>query len=304
VRLEKIDMKVVESVKKVSLVAVSCVVFSVAFFAQEPTPTPTPQKRERVSKNETTTNPKVEANPTETPAEVKPTPEETNQSLVTNVAPNENKTVPPVATTEEEDIQSTVTNIYTNYLTEYRLAPEDVISVEVFGQPNYSKAGIVVPPTSKISYQLIPGGVFVGGKTTDQVAAEIAKKLDEYIIDPQVTVTLDKAVSAQFAVLGKVNAPGIRTMTRRYTVYEAIVESGSYAPGADKKRITLLRRTPQGSYTPTILKIDEMVAGKVPMEYLIPGDQIVVPEKKWSMTKILDVVGKVSAFRILFGSPF
>jgi len=42
----------------------------------------------------------------------------------------------------------------------------------------------------------------------------------------------------------------------------------------------------------------------VPMEYLIPGDQLIVPEKKWSMAKILDVVNRASAFRILFGSPF
>ena len=135
------------------------------------------------------------------------------------------------------------------------------------------------------------------------MAAEIAKKLDEYIIEPQVTVTLEKVGSAQFAVLGKVGAPGVRLMTRRYSVYDAIIESGGIQPGADKKRITLMRRTPQGSYSQTFIKLDEMVAGKVPMEYLNPGDQLIIPEKKGSLTKILDVVNKASAFRILFGSP-
>jgi len=100
---------------------------------------------------------------------------------------------------------------YNNYLKEYHLGPEDVISVEVFGQANYSKTGIVIPPTSRISYPLIPGGVFVGGMTVDQVANEIKKKLDEYIIDPQVMVTLEKVGSARYSVLGKVTQPGVRS---------------------------------------------------------------------------------------------
>lgn len=269
--------------KIVSLFAVIVLGFSTVSFAQEePTPTPTPQKRERVSKKTSS----------DEPATSLPTPTETPVAGTDGTA-----------VTEETEIKDAILPVYNNYLTRYELGPQDVISVEVFGHANYSKAGIIVPPTGTISYQLIPGGIFVVGKTTDQIGQEIAKKLDEYIIDPQVTVTLERVVSAQFAVLGKVGAPGIRTMNKRYSVYDAIVESGGLAPGADKKRITLMRRTPAGSFTTEFLKVDEMVAGKVPMVYLSPGDQIVVPEKKWSLTKILDVVNKASAFRILFGSP-
>jgi protein involved in polysaccharide export with SLBB domain len=104
-------------------------------------------------------------------------------------------------TVEEE---SAILPYYSNYLKEYHLGPEDVISIEVFGQPAYSRADIIIPPTAKIAYPLIPGGIFVGGKTVEQVTEEIGKKLDEYIIDPQVTVTLDKVGSARFSVLGKV----------------------------------------------------------------------------------------------------
>ncbi len=260
--------------------------------AQEPTPSPSPVQRDRMSKNQP--NEKVNAQPTETPTEVK-----SDAGLPTPTPPNQTGT-----DAEETEIKNAIVPFYDNYLSSYPLGPTDVISVDVFGQPNYSMAGITIPPTGKISYKLIPGGVFVAGKTTDQIAAEIAKKLDEYIIDPQVTVTLEKVGSAQFAVLGKVGAPGVRLMTKRYSVYDALVESGGIAPGADKKRITLMRRTPQGSYQQTFIKLDEMVAGKIPMEYLNPGDQLIVPEKKWSLSKILDVVNKASAFRILFGSPF
>jgi polysaccharide export outer membrane protein len=189
---------------------------------------------------------------------------------------------------------------YNNYLKEYHLGPEDIISVEVFGQPAYSKTSIVIPPTSRIAYPLISGGVFVGGKTTEQVSEEIKKKLDEYIIDPEVTVTLDKVGSARFSVLGKVATPGVKVMNRRYNIYEAVAEAGGIAKEGDKKRVILVRLNPQGGFTQMIIDFEKLLSGKTEVPYLIPGDQIIVPEKKWSLTKILDIVSKASVFGILF----
>ncbi|MGD9562332.1 MAG: polysaccharide biosynthesis/export family protein [Pyrinomonadaceae bacterium] len=209
---------------------------------------------------------------------------------------------PDDAPTSEEE--AALLPYYNNYLREYHLGPEDVISVDVFGEPKYSKTGIVIPPTARISYPLIAGGVFVGGKTTEQIADEIKKRLNEYIIDPQVTVTLDKVGSARFGVLGKVGTPGVKVMNRRYNVYEAIAEAGGIAKDGDSKRVLLLRLTPEGGFSQTIIDMSDITKGKEPVPYLLPGDQLIVPEKRWSLTKILDVVGRASAIRILFGSPF
>ncbi len=208
---------------------------------------------------------------------------------------------PPKPVSDEE---AELLPYYNNYLRAYHLGPEDVISVDVFGEPNYSKTGIVIPPTAKISYPLVSGGVFVGGKTTDEVAAEIKKRLDEYIIDPQVTVTLDKVGSARFGVLGKVATPGVRVMNRRYSVYEAIAEAGGIANGGDSKRVVLLRMSRDGSFARTMIDLSQITKGESEVPYLLPGDQLIVPEKKWSISKIMETIGKASAARILFGSPF
>lgn len=210
----------------------------------------------------------------------------------------------PPTSGQTSDEEAALIPYYNNYLREYHLGPEDVISVEVFGEPNYSKSGITIPPTARISYPLIQGGVFVGGKTTDQVAAEIKKRLDEYIIDPQVTVTLDKVGSARFGILGKVATPGVKVMNRRYNLYEAIAEAGGIAKEGDTTRIILLRMNSQGGFTQKVINYRDMAKGKAEVPYLLPGDQIIVPEKKWSISKILEVVGKASAIRILFGTPF
>src|SRR5215204_3907864 len=50
---------------------------------------------------------------------------------------------------------------YNNFFSTYRIGPEDVISVEVFNQPRYSRANIIVPPSGRVSLSLIQGGVFV-----------------------------------------------------------------------------------------------------------------------------------------------
>jgi polysaccharide biosynthesis/export protein len=261
------DMKLTKVRLCVYLLFALCVVFARGFYAQEPIS----QKPEPPGKRTIKTNSEIEQNRDQQ------------------------------RSSEEE---AAILPYYNNYLKEYHLGPEDVISVQVFGQPNYSKSGIVIPPTAKIAYPLISGGVFVGGKTTEQVAAEITKKLDEYIIDPQVTVTLEKVGSARFGVLGKVGTPGVKVMNRRYNLYEAIVEAGGIVTGGDKKRVLLIRLNPQGGFTQRIINLDKLLNGKSELPYLIPGDQIIVPEKTWSLTKVFDILSRAGAARILLGVPF
>lgn len=206
---------------------------------------------------------------------------------------------------EAAEDEKDVLIFYNNYLREYRLGPSDVITIEVFGQcPNYCKTGITVPPTARISYPLVREGVMVGGKTVEQVADEITKQLDEYIIDPKVTVTLDKAMSARYAVMGKVNAPGIRILDRKVSLYEAVIEAGGVAKNGNKRKITLVRFNQKGALTKQMVDLAEIESGKVPMLYLNPGDQVFVPSKGFTFDSFLETLGKVSAVRLLFGSPF
>lgn len=222
------------------------------------------------------------------------------------------KTNTEAAQTKDDDKKLTaeeqaVLPIYSNYLTEYRLGPNDIISIEVFGQcPDYCKLDLTVPPTARISYPLIREGVFVGGRTTDQIQDEITKKLDEYIIEPKVTVSLVKAQSARYSVLGKVAAPGVRVMDRKVSLYEAIAESGGVLKEGDKKRVTLYRLDAQGKLVPRVFSLVDFERGKAEMVYLNPGDQIFVPDAgfKLNADNIFKILERASIARLLFGSPF
>ena len=194
---------------------------------------------------------------------------------------------------------------YDNYLKEYRLGPSDMISVEVFGQcPDYCKTGITVPPNARISYPLIREGVMVAGKTVEQVASDITKKLDEFIIDPKVTVTLDKAMATRYAVMGNVATPGVRVMDRKVSVYEAILEAGGATKNGDRNKVYVVSYGKDARLTRKVVSLNEMESGKADMVFLSPGDQVFVAGKGFSIEKIFDILGKASAARLLFGSPF
>lgn len=230
---------------------------------------------------------------------VKPAVAETPQPVVESTPP----AIEGVDMTSAE--AQAIVPVYNNYLSEYQLGPNDVISVEVFGQcPDYCKTGITVPPTARISYPLVREGVMVGGKTVTQVADEITKKLDEYIIDPKVTVTLDKAMSARFSVLGKVVNPGVRVLDRKISVYEAIVESGGVAKDGDRKKVVIYSYNGQGKISSKIINLAEIERGNGEMIFLNPGDQVFVSGKGFTLDKVFDILGKVSMARFLFGSPF
>ena len=206
----------------------------------------------------------------------------------------------PEVQAEEDEFK----NYYNNFFTTYRLGPEDVISVEVFNQDRYSRKGIIIPPNGRISLSLIPGGVFVHGKTTSEVAEIIRKKYDEYIINPEVSVSLDKAMSYRYSIIGDVLQPGVRLMSRRMTVTEALAEAGGVLSTGDRSKVYVLRRQSTGMMTPLLVNVSAIYKGKAPdSTYLVPGDQIVVPGNK--MKKVKEWLGfaSVASFARVLGAP-
>ena len=191
---------------------------------------------------------------------------------------------------------------YNNFMSSYRLGPEDVISVTVFDLPKYSRSGIVIPPDGTIDYYLIRGGLFVNGKTTRQVAEEITKHLDEYIIDPKVMVSLDKAMSQRYSVIGDVAQPGIRAMTRRLSVYEALTEAGGILR-TGKKQVIVFHLDADRMLKPVVIDVAAIEKGKAAdNHFLRPGDQIFVPGNRWkTVDQVLKALPLISFARIFTG---
>src|SRR5262249_305173 len=215
------------------------------------------------------------------PAKPSPTgdrlePDETSRPA--SDIPDETQANPQEKMSEEAAVEP----YYNNFFSTYRLGPEDIISVSVFNQDRYSRSGIVIPPSGRVNLALIPGGIFVNGKTVDQVAEIIKQHYDEYIIDPQVTVSLDKASSYRYSIIGDVAVPGIKVMSHRMTVSEAIAEAGGVLPTGNRSKVTVLRRQNNGQLAPIAVNVSKIYKGEAPdTTYLVPGDQIMVPGNKF-----------------------
>src|SRR6476659_6356419 len=172
---------------------------------------------------------------------------------------------------EQMSEEAAIVPYYNNFFNTYRLGPEDVISVVVFNQDRYSRTGIIIPPSGRVSLALIPGGVFVNGKTVEEVAEIVKKRYDEYIIDPQVTVSLDKASSYRYSVMGDVGQPGIRLMSHRLTVTEALAEAGGVLQTGNKSKIVVLRRQSNGMLAQIPVNVSAIYKGTAPDNtFLVP----------------------------------
>jgi polysaccharide export outer membrane protein len=207
---------------------------------------------------------------------------------------------------EQASEEAAIVPYYNNFFSTYRLGPEDIISVSVFGQDRYSRSAIIVPPSGRISLALIPGGIFVNGKTVEEVAEAITKRYDEYIREPQVSVSLDKASSYRYSVVGDVAQPGIRLMNRRLTVTEALSEAGGVLPTGNRSKVVVLRRQANGNLEPITVNVSAIYKGKAPdITYLVPGDQILVPGNKLkSFQKIMTFFPILNFARIFTGGIF
>jgi len=267
---------------------------------QDPAGNPT---RQRVAE-------KPAQDPAKTPSQ-KPTPP---PSTGNRLEPDETLTSPGDVPSETQanrheqlSEEAAVVPYYNNFFTTYRLGPEDIISINVFGQDRYSRAGITIPPSGRISLALIPGGIFVNGKTVEEVAEIIKQRYDEYIIDPQVSVSLEKASSYRYSIIGDIAQPGIRLMSHRMTVTEAIAEAGGVLPTGNRSNVVVLRRQQNGMLAPIAVNVSKIYKGQAPDNtYLVPGDQIIVPGNKLkTLQKIMSFTPIMSFARIFTGGvPF
>lgn len=297
-------MKAVKRFARLALIAAISVSAAATALAQEPESTN--KTRPRVASTASPTPPAAQDKSKESKSASLPTGERLEPDDATK-PPSDVPKEMQANRQEQISEENEVVPFYNNFFTTYRLGPEDVISVSVFGQDRYSRAGIVIPPSGRISLALIPGGIFVNGKTVDEVADLIRKQYDEYIIDPQVTVSLDKGFSYRYAVIGDVAQPGIRLMNRRMTVTEAITEAGGVLPTGNRSKVVVLRRQANGILSPIAVNVSAIYKGQSPDNtYLVPGDQVLVPGNKLkTLQKIMSLSPILSFARIFTGGlPF
>jgi len=158
----------------------------------------------------------------------------------------------------------------------YVIGPEDMLSVAVWKEPDFSST-IPVRPDGKISLPLL-GDVEAARRTPGQLAQDLTVKLKKYIDDPRVTVVVTAINSKRVYILGEVNHPGAMNMSPNMTVLQAISAAGGPTAYANTKKISILR-TEQGKQVKYPFNYKEVVKGNAQAQNIVlkSGDTIVVP---------------------------
>jgi polysaccharide export outer membrane protein len=159
---------------------------------------------------------------------------------------------------------------------EYHLAPPDELTITVRPEPEISR-DLVVRPDGRISFDLI-GDVDVRGRTVSDVRSEVTRRLKEFIVQPDVTVTLTKSESRTFYVFGEVMRPGAYPLIGDVTALHALGVAGGSTKFADEDGATLVRPSPEGELTYPVYYRSMTRYGYGQTNYVLqPGDVIYVP---------------------------
>jgi polysaccharide export outer membrane protein len=121
----------------------------------------------------------------------------------------------------------------------YALNAGDVLQVSVWKETELTRE-VLVRPDGKISFPLV-GDIMAAGTTPEHVQAALAERLQKYIPDPVVTVSLGAANGNKVYVLGKVARPGEYIMARPLDVMQALAMAGGLNTFASENKVLILR---------------------------------------------------------------
>lgn len=158
----------------------------------------------------------------------------------------------------------------------YLLNPGDQLMVSVWNEESLERT-ITVLPDGKISFPLV-GHLTAAGETASVLEDKITAKLDAFIADPEVNVTVTNTRGNVSYVVGKVLNPGPIVMVQATTVMQALAMAGGLNEFASANSIKIIRSTGEQE---TLLKVRysdlEKGSDLSSNHRLEAGDVIVVP---------------------------
>jgi polysaccharide biosynthesis/export protein len=134
-----------------------------------------------------------------------------------------------------------------------KLGPDDLIQIQVFGFPEFSRAARI-SANGTIQLPLVKNPIQVSGKVPAEIENEIAETLRsaELVVNPAVTVSILEYGSRPVTVAGAVKSPVLFQAIGRVTLIDAITRAGGLAPDAGPEILINRRPLPGDESKPVI----------------------------------------------------
>jgi polysaccharide biosynthesis/export protein len=165
--------------------------------------------------------------------------------------------------------------------TDYILRPSDLVRVQIFQEEDLERV-VRITQENTITLPLI-GTVEVKDRTVRQTEELIRALYDkDYLVNPQVNLTVMEYSESTVQVVGAVNRPGAVPFPpeQKLTLVEAIARAGGQSRIADLRKVRLSRTTADGRTENFTVNVDELMKqGSGEQWHLTKGDVIFVPER-------------------------
>jgi polysaccharide export outer membrane protein len=159
---------------------------------------------------------------------------------------------------------------------EYIIGPGDALQLFVWKEPDLTTA-LTVRMDGKTTVPLL-GDVVAAGRTAHALAVDVTEKLEKYLAEPQVTISVTQASAARFFVVGQVNRPGEYPLRGRTSLVQALATAGGFREFAKEGELVIVRQA-EGGDVFLRASYDDLKSGKDPSQNLVlkAGDTILVP---------------------------
>lgn len=158
---------------------------------------------------------------------------------------------------------------------EYAIAPDDVLRINVYREPDFSLEDARVTATGQVRMPLI-GEVPVAGLSASEASDVIAGRLAQrYLVSPQVTIFVKKAASRRITVEGEVRQPGLFPIEGRIGLVQAVALAGGQTRLASASKIVVVRQA-DGQRTAALFDLGAIRKGEAPDPEILPGDTVFV----------------------------
>ena len=161
----------------------------------------------------------------------------------------------------------------------YVLAPNDLVLVKVYRQDDL-ESRVRLAANGNTSFPLL-GTINLGGKTLEEATAQIRDLLaKDYLVNPQVTLTILEYAKRRFTVLGQVQRPGTFEIPSEESVdlLEAVAMAGGFTRLANTSKI-IITRTVGGKKSTFVLDAKNVTANGTAQVSVMPEDTITVAQR-------------------------
>lgn len=159
----------------------------------------------------------------------------------------------------------------------YAVQPGDVLEISVWREEDLQRE-VLVRPDGRFSFPLA-GDIVATGKSVDELRQEIASRLQRFIPDLVVTVTVVQINGNKVYVIGQVNNPGEFIVNPRVDVMQALSMAGGTTAFAALNDIVILRRDRNGQQRSISFAYKDVERGRSLDQNILleSGDVVVVP---------------------------